>query len=65
MSTVPGMTPIDLMPHVQRALDAIKDLAPEHQQATLEAAAATARATVEMRQRLYMTGSILANIGKR
>ncbi len=65
MSTPPSMTTLDLLPAMKRALEAVGDLPPEQQQAALEAAAATARATVEMRQRLYVTGTVLANIGKR
>lgn len=59
------LLPLDLMPEVTKALEAVKHLPPEQQQAVLEAAATTARASVDLRRQLYMTGSFLANLGKR
>lgn len=49
----------ELVPHALKALQAVADLQPEQQQAALEAAAAIARATTELRTRLYVMGSIL------
>lgn len=65
MSTIPSLTAIELPPHLQRALDAIKDLPTEQQQAVFEAAVGATRAASELRNRLYVTGTIFNTIGKR
>lgn len=61
----PSLTPLELLPHMQAVLTVVKDLPMEQQQAILESAAASARASSELRNRLFMTGSILTNLGKR
>jgi hypothetical protein len=53
------ISPQDLVPHALKALEALKDLPCEQQQAALEAAAAIARSTTEYRARLYMMGTLL------
>lgn len=59
------LSPLDLVPHITRVFEAIKDLPVEQQQAVLEAATAGARAAVELRQRLFMQGSLVASFNKR
>jgi hypothetical protein len=53
------LAPADIVPLAMKALQAVADLPPEQQQAVLEAAAAIARSSTELRTRLYMLGSVL------
>lgn len=65
MSATPPLSPTDMLPLAKLALDAVKDMPPEQQQAVLEAATAIARASVEMRQRLYLAGTLVASLNRK
>jgi hypothetical protein len=65
MSATPPISPLDIQELAQRALKAVEDLPPEQQQAVLQAATAIAQAAVDLRQRLFLAGTLVHNLTRR